>query len=338
MNNLPTVSIVIPTYNSERTLKSCLKSIAEQDYPKDKLELIIADAGSTDKTLEISKQYTKNILKNPLKTGEAGKAIGVKRAKNEIIALIDSDNILPQKDWLKTMVEPFQNPEITGTEPIEYTYRKEDDYITRYCALMGMNDPLCFFLENYDRMNLISKKWTGLNIAQEDKGNYLKIRLNEQQLPTIGANGFLVRRALLKKCSIDDYLFDIDIVYELIKQGHNRFAKVKIGIIHIFSGNISTFTRKTRRRIKDHAYYKKLGLRKYPWNSLSKLKLLKFILYTVLIVPLLVQSTRGWLRKRDDAWYFHVNACWITLQIYAFEIMKNGLFGTKIENRHNWNK
>lgn len=43
------------------------------------------------------------IFPNPLRTGEAGKAIGVKEAKNEIIALIDSDNLLPQRDWLLKM-------------------------------------------------------------------------------------------------------------------------------------------------------------------------------------------------------------------------------------------
>lgn len=41
------ISIVIPTLNSEKTLKDCLKSIAEQDYPHNHLEIIIADGGST---------------------------------------------------------------------------------------------------------------------------------------------------------------------------------------------------------------------------------------------------------------------------------------------------
>jgi len=67
----------------------------------------------------------------------------VKHAKNEIIALIDSDNILPSGDWLSRMIEPFQDREIAGTEPLDYTYRKEDGYTTRYCAMLGMNDPLC---------------------------------------------------------------------------------------------------------------------------------------------------------------------------------------------------
>ncbi|MDP2754648.1 MAG: glycosyltransferase [Nitrospirota bacterium] len=101
--SLPSLSIVIPTYNSSKTLPLCLESIAGQDYPKEKIEFIIADGGSTDSTLEIAQKYTDKIYLNPLKTGEAGKAVGVKRSKGEIIALIDSDNILPSKDWLFRM-------------------------------------------------------------------------------------------------------------------------------------------------------------------------------------------------------------------------------------------
>jgi len=47
---------------------------------------------------------------NPLKTGEAGKAAGVKHAGGEIIALIDSDNILPERDWLVRMAALFYDP------------------------------------------------------------------------------------------------------------------------------------------------------------------------------------------------------------------------------------
>ncbi len=51
--NSITISIIIPTLNSARTLKDCLDSIAIQDYPKDKIEIIIADGGSTDDTMAI---------------------------------------------------------------------------------------------------------------------------------------------------------------------------------------------------------------------------------------------------------------------------------------------
>ncbi len=45
---LSSISIVIPTYNSERVLPLCLESIKEQGYPKEKIEIIIADGGFTD--------------------------------------------------------------------------------------------------------------------------------------------------------------------------------------------------------------------------------------------------------------------------------------------------
>lgn len=336
MKTKPLVSIIIPTYNSEKTLANCLESIKNQDYPEEKMEIIIADGGSIDKTLEIAKKYSNKIFHNPLKTGEAGKAVGVKHAKGEIIALIDSDNILPDENWLKRMVEPFEDEGIAGTEPLYYTYRKDDGYITRYCALSGMSDPVCLFLGNYDRYCLITNKWTEMEVKGEDKGDYLKVELNERQLPTIGANGFLVRRDLLDKCSVVDYLFDIDIAYELTKQGYNKFAKVKTGIIHIFSGNVRTFIKKQRRRIKDYAYYKKLNVRKYPWSALSKKKLLKFIIYTIFVIPLLVQVIRSYSRKKDGAWLFHIVACWATLLAYGSVTIRSLISKQEIEDRSKW--
>jgi len=65
VNELPSISIVIPVYNSEKVLRGCLQSVREQDYPKDKMEIIIADAGSTDKTLEIVNDFTTSNLQPP---------------------------------------------------------------------------------------------------------------------------------------------------------------------------------------------------------------------------------------------------------------------------------
>lgn len=326
----------MPTFNSEKTLALALDSIKLQDYPPEKVEIIIADGGSRDNTLAIAKRYTDKIFTNPLKTGEAGKAVGVKQATGEIIALIDSDNILPQNDWFTRMVEPFSDDKIVGSEPLYYTYRKEDCYITRYCAMIGMNDPICLFIGNYDRYCLLTGKWTETEIEQSDKGRYLKIGLNETQIPTIGANGFLIRKNILELCSISEYLFDIDVIYELTLQGHRHYAKVKVGIIHIFSGTILTFVKKQRRRIKDYAYYNKLNLRKYPWGKLDKQDIFKFFAFSVLIVPLLGQVVMGLTKKRDSAWFFHIPACWLTLMIYGFGTFQNYIIGEKPEDRNKW--
>jgi len=339
------ISVIIPTFNSAATVSDCLKSIFNQDYPREKLEVIIADAGSQDVTLDRVNKFKDlntikfSICKNLLKTGEAGKAIGFKQVKNEIIAFIDSDNILPDKSWLTKMVEPFQDTEIIASEPLEYTYRVSDGVITRYCALMGMNDPLCLFIGNYDRYSFLANKWTEMPHKEEDKGGFLKIDLHKDYLPTIGANGFLIRRSALDCYSIGDYLFDIDIISELLdKSGADkiiRFAKVKTGIIHIFSGNLSTFAKKQRRRVRDYLYYQKLRIRKYPWQKVNKLKVIKFILYCLLVLPLVVQSLRGYFRKPDKAWFFHPLACWITLWEYGWGKLSS-FFKVKEMDRKGW--
>ena len=340
--NLPSISVVTPTFNSEKTLEQCLNSIANQDYPQELVEVIIVDAGSDDRTLEIAHKYTNRIYPNNLKTGEAGKAAGVKEARNEIIALIDSDNVLPEKNWFQRMVTPFHDPEIVGSEPLYYTYRKEDGYITRYCAFLGMNDPLCLFLGNYDRYSALTGKWTEMAHKEENKGDYLKIELQKRYLPTIGANGFFIRRNALKKCRVNNYLFDIDVVYELLNLKNEtnstksiRFAKVKTGIIHIFSGDLKTFARKQRRRINDYLYYRKIGARKYPWQNTSKSKLLKFILSCLTVFPLLFQTLKGYIKKPDKAWLFHPVACWLTLWEYGRGIIA-GLISVRQFNRDGW--
>jgi glycosyltransferase involved in cell wall biosynthesis len=330
----PTVSIVIPTLNAAAVLGQCLDAIASQDYPKDAIEIIIADGGSIDATLKIAESHKCIVVKNSLVTAESGKAVGVKAAKNEIVALIDSDNIITDIDWMKRMVAPFSNPKVIGTEPLYITFRKSDEYLVRYSSLMGMGDPLCYFLGNYDRYCYISKKWTDLPVKVEDYPDHILIHLTPSELPTIGANGTMLRRAVLAGADIGDYLFDIDLIYELALKEEVDFAKVKIGIVHLSSRTAANFMKKQRRRIKDYSYYQKLGIRKYPWGA-KKERVLLFVLCCVTVVPLMVQAGRGYVHKRDSSWLFHVPACWMTLFTYALGSIQSRS-GSGIADRSGW--
>src|SRR3989344_1152398 len=49
----PAVSVVIPAYNEEKGIAACLDSIQQQQYPKEKVEIIVVDDGSTDDTLSV---------------------------------------------------------------------------------------------------------------------------------------------------------------------------------------------------------------------------------------------------------------------------------------------
>jgi cellulose synthase/poly-beta-1,6-N-acetylglucosamine synthase-like glycosyltransferase len=117
----PFVSIVIPVYNSENTLKSCLNALVDRDYPKDKYEIILVNDNSTDKSAEIMRFFAArhpSIKIIAQETGKKGPAsarnLGIKHAKGEIIASTDSDCIVP-KYWLCKIVEYFESyPDVSA--------------------------------------------------------------------------------------------------------------------------------------------------------------------------------------------------------------------------------
>lgn len=150
MKTLPDITILTPVYNAERVLPEFFAGIEATTYPKDKIEIIMPDGGSKDKTRELAEQHGAIIVENKLKTGEAGKAAGIHyildRAKktkqsldHRVVCMLDSDNIIIEPDWFERMVEPFMKTEqVIGTEPWEYTHRPTDGYITRYTAMIGI--------------------------------------------------------------------------------------------------------------------------------------------------------------------------------------------------------
>jgi glycosyltransferase involved in cell wall biosynthesis len=95
------ISIIIPALNEEKYLPLLLESIKSQGF-KD-CEIIIADAGSKDKTLEIAKRYGCIVVPGGL-PGK-GRNEGAKVAKGDIIFFVDSDIILPEYFFDKSMAE-----------------------------------------------------------------------------------------------------------------------------------------------------------------------------------------------------------------------------------------
>ena len=319
-------SFVIPTLNSAKTLEACLSAIFAQQVPRADYEVVIADAGSSDDTRAIATRMGVDlIVENPLKTGEAGKTAGIKASSGDVIALVDSDNILPDAHWLSRMLAPFDDSDIIATEPLEYTSRPHDPALTRYFALLGMNDPICLFTGNYDRFCAVTGRWTGLDVQYADVGDWLKLTLTEETLPTIGANGFVFRRQLLDHVTWAPYFFDIDVMHQAVQHGFQHVAKVKVGIVHLYCARLSDFARKQQRRIRDFLFFAQEKQRTYPWDKQRKSGIITFVIATALVFPLLIQTVRGFLRRPDRAWGYHLPVCWITLWVYGIGTLRKML-------------
>jgi glycosyltransferase involved in cell wall biosynthesis len=333
---LPSVTAVIPTLNAEKYLDECLAALAEQDYPRERLEILLVDGGSTDRTLEIARERgVDRILPNPLRTGESGKAVGVRAAVGELVLMIDSDNVVVGCDWLRRMVRPFDDPEVISSEALRWEYRREDHFVNRYQALTGINDPLSLFIGNYDRLSTLTGRWTDYPVHEERRDGWLRVTLDPDYVPTMGANGYIVRRQAFEIVPVDDYLFDIDFVYELVRRGFGTIGRVDVPIRHYFCDSVRRFYWKTRRRTDDYFYFAAAGRRSYPWTQRQRLGLVRFVGSTVTVLPLLVQVLRGFRRRPDPAWLFHVPACWITLGVYGAGALR-GVLAPRMLDRSDW--
>jgi len=98
------ISIIIPTLNEENYLPILLSEIKKQNF-KD-YEIIIADAGSKDKTVEIAKSFGCKIIKGGLPA--KGRNEGARVAKGDILLFIDADNIFLPQGFLENLVLEFE--------------------------------------------------------------------------------------------------------------------------------------------------------------------------------------------------------------------------------------
>lgn len=116
-NYAPVISVVIPAYNEENNIGKCIESLLNLDYPRDKVDIIVVDDGSTDNTYQIALKYKEKgvrvFKKKNEGTSAASKNYGIRRARGELIATLDADSYVA-KDIVKKMLPFFSEKDIVA--------------------------------------------------------------------------------------------------------------------------------------------------------------------------------------------------------------------------------
>ena len=109
MVDSPLISVIIPCRNEEKFIAKCLDSVIANDYPKDRLEVLVVDGVSEDETRRIVTRYVQQypfirLLNNAKKISPVALNIGIKYAKGEIIMRVDAHAIY-EKDYISKCVK-----------------------------------------------------------------------------------------------------------------------------------------------------------------------------------------------------------------------------------------
>lgn len=113
---LPFVSVIIPTLNEEKFLENTLKSVKNQDY-KGKIETIVADSYSKDKTIKIARKHANKVVQVENKSICAGRNAGLHVAGGGIIVFLDADTVLLPNS-ISSLVSAFKNNVVGVTCPV----------------------------------------------------------------------------------------------------------------------------------------------------------------------------------------------------------------------------
>jgi glycosyltransferase involved in cell wall biosynthesis len=116
---LPLVTVIVPCRNEERYIERCLDSIAATTYPAERLEVLIADGRSDDRTREIVASYTgrypwMHLIDNPGRIVPTGLNAGIRRARGELIVRMDAHAEYP-REYLAQLVAAMRE---TGADNV----------------------------------------------------------------------------------------------------------------------------------------------------------------------------------------------------------------------------
>ena len=250
------ISVIIPFYNSEQTLKKCLDSVFSNKF--EKFEVIAVSDCSEDNSLSIAKNYNCKIIELKENKGPGfARNIGANSASGDILLFIDSD-VLVKENILTHVKKAFDNNEVNVLQGI---YSHEPDYeniITQY-----QQSFYCFY--TWHKQYSYTETLTSMCFAIRKK-IFLKLE------------GFNTN---IRKATSEDEEFG----YKLINQGNKILISREMSVEHKVNYTIRKFIKRNftmyvetmKSFIRNRSYTKKIKQRNYS-NVLAGIPLIGLII------------------------------------------------------------
>jgi len=245
---MPTTSFtfVLPALNASGPLfERALRSIRSQDYPRELVEIIVADGGSTDSTIADAERHDARVIPNPNRLAEWGVKEGMLVATGDIVVVFAADNELVRPNWLSAVAVLFErDPELAAVYG-RLASGDDDPALNKYVALI-QSEPLNWFLNR----NLE----TYLEHATRDDHGFAHFEVDPARPLVWGANGLAVRRSFaLPAWQRPGYVADVDAFHATVRAGHRRVAYLpRPFVYHHQVATLGDYRRKWRRNAVQH--------------------------------------------------------------------------------------
>ena len=332
----PFFSIVIATYNSERTLEYTLQSIRDQNFNQEELEILIVDGGSTDGTLDLARKYGAKVYSNPHRLPEYAKAIGHRYASGRYLMRMDSDEEFSYKDQLADKKKFYlQHTEIKVLISNAIVYGRKDicGIAASYMNILG--DPFSYFMYNTKENKCATYK---KNIVDDQDGQVIMRFKKGDRFPLADSATCSYSLDYIKENYPDEYC-SINFVcntYDRIMDDTGVCGCIRKDYIkHNCSSSLNTYLKKLKFRVINNVFHKEESGFSSKSGKNDNKKIVFFMLYA-LIVPLpILDSVRLMLKYRDWTFGLHfVYLYYVFIQImgcYYLKLigktMKNDIYG-----------
>lgn len=306
-NQYPDITFIIPTLNAQSYLPLCLSAIRSQNYPQSKIEIIISDGGSSDRTLEKARKHNVRIIKNPDVLHEPGKSRAFKAARGELIFFTDADNVLVGQDWIRLMVSVYLDSGVTGLLPQTVASPDGPD-VNKYLSLL-YTDPFTWFI--YAELSNPLEFGKSLKPYRVGSG-YVIYRFRTENLPLFGlSQGVGVHRKFDRTgiAANDDIMAGIKLILS-----HGSVAYVpQAKVYHYHVRGFSDFLDKYNGRVSRNMYHKFAGMG-FPerWKYLDNAKKIRTVLFVPYALSLIfpaMDSIKLAFKYRTPVMLWHLPCC-----------------------------
>ncbi|SRR6266568_296796 len=318
--DLPKITFSVVTLNEEKRIRRCLDAINAQQYPKEKIEIIVMDGGSNDRTVAVAEEYSTKIYFNKRKLAEPGLVEAYEKATGDYMVFMAADNIIFDKKWTKKIIQPFlDNPEGVFASFSRVTNDQKDNIWNKY-----MNEDVepfsAFVFGNASHPDKFGKIYS----IQKETPDYVIYNYTLKDFPLIAlAQCTILKTKLRRKGSHFD---DILPLIEIINDG-GKIAYVKnTGVYHYSINNFSNMCQKFKRRIYNSIMTNSFASREEYVSSTRKIKRYIFLIYGLTILFPLIDGIGMTLQKRKFYMLLHPIVCFIISFYILFNFLQISLW------------